>query len=153
MNILVSRCLLGFPCRYDGKSTYYGELIEFIERYKNKHNFIGICPEVDGGLPIPRATCEIVNGKVLTINGEDKTKEFIDGANTVVDKATEYFVQVAILKSNSPSCGTGKIYDGNFSNKIINGSGIASKMLSDFGVYVITEEELDKIDYLLSVEE
>lgn len=153
MNILVSRCLLGFPCRYDGKSTYCEELKDFIEKYKCKHNFIGICPEVDGGLSIPRAPCEIVKDKILTIDGNDKTKEFTDGANIAVEKAKKYSVQIAILKSNSPSCGTGKIYDGNFSGTLIDGSGITSQKLSDFGVYVITEKELDKIDYLLKVEE
>lgn len=152
MNILVSRCLLGFPCRYDGKSSTCNELKIFIEKYKNKHNFIGICPEVDGGLSIPREMCEICNGKVLTKTGEDKTNEFIRGAHNAVEKAKEYSVQVAILKSNSPSCGNSNIYDGSFTNKLIDGAGVTSQMLSNLGLYVINENELDKIDYLLSVE-
>ncbi len=153
MNILVSRCLLGFPCRYDGKSTYCEKLNDFIEKYKGKHNFIGICPEVDGGLPIPRTKCEIVNNRVLSQDGDDRTKEFTDGALIAIEKAKEYSAQIAILKSKSPSCGTKLVYDGTFSNILISGDGIASKMLSDFGLYVITEEDLSKIDYLLSVEE
>jgi uncharacterized protein YbbK (DUF523 family) len=149
MNILISRCLLGFPCRYDGKSSDNEKLNFFIEKYKDKHNFISICPEVEGGLPTPRIPCEIVGNKVLNKEGEDKTCEFDKGAKIAISKAQKYKVQVAILKSNSPSCGTGIIYDGTFSNNLKKGNGVTSQMLSDYGVYVITEEELDKIEYLL----
>lgn len=152
MNILISRCLLGFPCRYDGKASNNEDINLFVEKYKDKHNFITICPEVEGGLPTPRAACEIVGKKVLNNNGEDKTKEFLLGAKIAVNKAKKYKVEVAILKSKSPSCGTSIIYDGTFSHKLINGSGITSRMLSEYGVYVINENELDKIEYLLANE-
>lgn len=149
MNILISRCLLGFPCRYDGKNSDNEELNLFVEKYKDKHNFITICPEVEGGLPTPRIPCERVGQSVLNKAGEDKTSEFKKGAEIAVEKAKKYKVEVAILKSKSPSCGTGIIYDGTFSNKLKDGNGVTSQMLSEYGVYVITENELDKIEYLL----
>jgi uncharacterized protein YbbK (DUF523 family) len=149
MNILISRCLLGFPCRYDGKSSDNEKLNLFIDKYKDQHNFITICPEVEGGLSTPRISCEIVGDKVLNKEGEDKTFEFNKGAEIAVAKAQKYKAQVAILKSKSPSCGTGIIYDGTFSAKLKKGNGVTSQMLSEYGVYVITEEELDKIEYLL----
>lgn len=149
MNILISRCLLGFPCRYDGKSSEYKELNLFIEKYKNKHNFITICPEVEGGLPTPRIPCERVGDRVINKEGVDKSKEFNEGAVIAVEKAKQYDVQIAILKSKSPSCGTGIIYDGTFSNNLTKGSGVTSQKLSDYGIYVITENDLESIEYLL----
>lgn len=153
MNILISRCLLGFPCRYDGKSTDNERLDLFMAKYKEKHNFIGVCPEVEGGLPIPRAKSERIGDKVMSEYGEDNTEAFEAGANIAVKKAIKYNAQVAILKSKSPSCGTGIIYDGTFTSKLIPGNGVTSQKLSDIGVYVITEEDLDKIEYLLDNED
>lgn len=153
MNILVSRCLLGFPCRYDGKSFEVEHLTSFIKKFENKHNFIAICPEIEGGLSVPRDPCEIVDGKVLTEKGADKTPEFEKGAKMALKKALDQNVQIAILKSKSPSCGTGIIYDGTFSNILTEGNGITSELLSKVGVYVITEQDLEKIEYLLSAED
>lgn len=149
MNILISRCLLGFPCRYDGKACIKESLSELINTYKNVHNFIAVCPEVESGMEVPRLPCEIVGDRVLNSKGEDKTAYFQKGANIAYDKAKEANVKLAILKSNSPSCGVNYIYDGSFSNKIVPGNGISVRKLTELGVLVVTENDLDLINEFL----
>ncbi|MCY1151347.1 MAG: DUF523 domain-containing protein [Sphaerochaetaceae bacterium] len=151
MNILISRCLLGFPCRYDGKAFKKESLNELINTYKNVHNFIAVCPEVESGMEVPRLPCEIVNDKVLNTAGEDKTEFFNKGARIACNKAKANNIKLAILKSNSPSCGVNFIYDGSFTNKIVEGSGITVRELTKLGVLVVTENDLDLIhDFLKS---
>lgn len=149
MNILISRCLLGFPCRYDGSAFKKDSLLELIDTYKNVHNFIAVCPEVESGLEVPRSPCEIVGDKVLSENGEDFTNYFSKGARIACNKAKANNVKLAILKSNSPSCGINSIYDGTFSGNIIKGRGISAGALTQLGVLVVCENDLDLInDYL-----
>lgn len=137
---IVSACLCGENCRYDGKST----LSENIKRLVDEEKAIMVCPEVDGGLPIPRHPCEIRNSKVVNNNNEDKTEEFVSGAKKVLELAKKHNIKKAILKEKSPSCGSSFIYDGTFSRKLIKGQGITTELLRKNGIAVISDEEFNK---------
>jgi len=135
---LCSACLLGIPCRYDGKSKPNQKVLELA---KNEL-LIPICPEQLGGLQTPREGAEIIDGRVKTQSGEDRTQEFKQGAESVLLIAKTCGAKKAILKQRSPSCGCGKIYDGSFSQKIIEGNGVTAKALIKEGIEVISEEDL-----------
>lgn len=135
---LCSACLLGMNCRYDGKGKINQKIVDLAA----KEILIPICPEQLGGLPTPRKPAEIVNGKVLSEDGEDFTTNFISGAKQVLELAEMYNIKSAILKQRSPSCGCGQIYDGTFTGKIIKGNGITAKILKENGIEVISEEDL-----------
>lgn len=137
--ILVSACLLGANCQYNGENDFTKELLEFL---KDKGEFIAVCPEVLGGLPIPRDGAEIIGDKIKTVKGNDVTKEFLEGAEKVLKFAKENNVDLAILKAKSPSCGVGEIYDGTFSRKIIDGDGITAALLRKNGIKVMTEKDI-----------
>ena len=132
--ILVSACLLGFNTKYNGGNNYRESVIKLIEDYE----VIPICPESLGGLKSPRVPSEIVDNKVLSKDGEDVTKYFIDGANKVLEIAKKNNVKKAILKSKSPSCGSGLVYDGTFSDTIVSGDGITTKLLKDNNIEIIS---------------
>ena len=136
--ILVSACLLGVCCRYDGESKPCGEVI----RLREKYILIPICPEVDGGLPIPRTPSERVGDKVLMRDGVDVTKNYIKGAEEALRLAKEYSCTCAVLKARSPSCGSGKIYDGTFSGNLTDRDGVCAELLKKNGISVYTEEEI-----------
>lgn len=151
MNILISRCLLGFPCRYDGKAFKKDSLMELINTYKNVHNFIAMCPEVEAGMEVPRLSCEVVGDKVINTAGEDKTPYFEKGARIACNKVKANNITFAILKSRSPSCGINYIYDGTFSNNVVKGIGVTARELTKLGVLVVTENDLEMInDFLKS---
>ena len=141
MNILVSACLMGKPCRYDGKSKPCDEVIKLSEN----HTLIEVCPEVLGGLPTPRIPCEIVGDRVVSKNGEDRTDEYCKGASLALDIAKENRCGVAVLKLKSPACGCREIYDGSFSKTLVKGMGITAKKLSENGIKVVGEDEISKI--------
>lgn len=138
MNILVSACLLGVACRYDGT----GKLIDGFEELKQKHNLIPICPEIYGGLPTPREPAEKVGDRILTKTGEDVTFNYQRGAMEVLKLANMLDCSYAILKKRSPSCGYGEVYDGTFSGKLVKGNGILAELLEENGIVIIGEEEL-----------
>lgn len=138
-NILVSACFLGINCRYDGKSVK----LNSIDRLKEKYNLIPICPEELGGLSTPRDPAERKDGKVLDINGQDVTDFFESGANKTLQLARFFNCRYAILKEHSPSCGYGKIYDGTFSGKLIDGNGVTAELLCRHGVNVIGESQIE----------
>ncbi|BCN30673.1 DUF523 domain-containing protein [Anaeromicropila herbilytica] len=138
MNILVSACLLGIPCRYDGSDK---EILDVVN-LKEKHNLIPICPEELGGLTTPRDPSEIRDGKVYSKMGIDVTKEFEAGARKILEIAKEYHCELAILKERSPSCGYGKVYDGTFQGKLVDGSGKAAELLAKEGIKVIGESKV-----------
>lgn len=138
MNILISACLLGVNCRYDGG----GKLIHQIEKLKENHNLIPVCPEIYGGLQTPREPAEIKDGKVINRKGEDVSENFIKGAYETLNLAKLYNCKYAILKERSPSCGFGQIYDGTFSGNLVKGNGIAAELLSKNGIEIIGESEL-----------
>ena len=139
--ILVSACLLGENCKYDGGNNYHKELVEFL----SDKVVIKVCPEILGGLSTPRIPCEIKGDKVVNKNGEDKTYFFTKGALETVKIALQEQVHFAILKSNSPSCGNDMVYDGSFAHRLIPGEGITAHMLKMNGIRVYTENDLEEI--------
>lgn len=137
-NILVSACLLGVSCRYDGQSRPNENVIAL----KDKYNLIPVCPEIMGGLPTPRLPSEIVNGRVVMENGKDVTMEYQRGAFETLRLAGLFGCRKAVLKEKSPSCGCGKIYDGTFSRKLVQGNGITAQLLLENGIEVLGESSI-----------
>jgi uncharacterized protein YbbK (DUF523 family) len=144
---LVSACLLGTNCRYDGGSFHDERLLELARQGM----VIPVCPEQLGGCGTPRPPCEICGGsggdvldgrcRVVNARGEDITDNFIKGANETLKLAETCGAQKAILKARSPSCGHGRIYDGTFSGKIIGGNGVTAELLVRNGIEVFSEED------------
>ena len=145
MKILVSACLLGEPCRYDGASRPCAHIIELKER----HTVIPICPEVMGGLPTPRPASEIqADGRLVNILGKDVTAEYRRGAEAVLALAREHGATVAILKEKSPACGKGRVYDGSFTGTLRDGNGVCAELLLQNGIRVLGETEHEVIENL-----
>ena len=138
MKIMVSACLLGQKCKYNGGDNYSEAVAEYIKG----HEIIPVCPEVEGGLPIPRIPSEIVNGVVTNAEGENVDREFRKGAELCLKKALEEHVDLAILQSRSPSCGVNQIYDGTFTGKLISGKGVFARLLEENGIKTIDVEEI-----------
>lgn len=141
MNILVSACLLGVSCRYDGKSKPCDNILKL----RQKHTLIPVCAEIFGGLETPRKPCEIVGDKVIRSDGADVTEKYVKGAMEVLRLAEIYSADTAILKEKSPSCGSGKIYDGSFTGKLAQGDGVCARILKQNGIRVYGESEIDKL--------
>ncbi len=139
-NILVSACLLGVGCRYDGK----GLPIERMEQLLENFHPVPVCPEIMGGLTIPRRPCERVGDRVVNNAGEDVTEQFVRGAEEALMLARLYDCKYALLKEKSPSCGYGKIYDGTFSHRVTDGSGVMAELLETEGIAVYGENDLDR---------
>ena len=140
MNILISHCFLGEPCRYDGASRLDRQIIEL---HRAGHNLIPVCPEVLGGLDVPRSPAELQpDGRVVTQDGQDVTAAYRAGAERVLKIARENGCTLAILKARSPSCGSGEIYDGTFTHTLKGGWGVAARMLAEAGIEVMDEEHL-----------
>ena len=146
---LISACLLGIKCARDSQDNYKSDkAIDFL----NSETLMPVCPEQLGGLKTPRAPQEIQGGtgedvlnrkcKVININGEDITQEFINGAEETLKIVRLFHIEEFIGKSKSPSCGCGQIYDGTFSRKLIDGDGVTTALLKRDGISVITEEDL-----------
>ena len=131
--MIVSACLAGLPCRYDGKAKPCAEVMELVRSGKA----IPLCPEQLGGLPTPRPPCEIRAGRVMDRDGADQTEAFRRGAQAVLAAVQAYGATEALLQNRSPSCGLGWIYDGTFSRKLVQGSGITAQMLAENGIQVI----------------
>lgn len=138
MKILVSACLLGENCKYDGKNNYNEKVIEFVKG----HEVIAVCPEVLGGLSVPRKSAEIVNGTIMTKEHISVDKEFREGAAIALKQALDGKIDMAVLQSRSPSCGINQVYDGSFSGKLIEGQGIFAKMLKKAGIKLIDAEDI-----------
>ena len=137
MKIMVSACLLGENCKYNGGNNRNEKVLEFIKG----HEVIPVCPEVMGGLPTPRVPSEIVNGVVTSRDGRNVDKEFRTGAQIEFEKAIKENVDLVILQSRSPSCGPKEIYDGTFSKQRIPGQGVFDKLVMDYGFRVIDVED------------
>lgn len=145
--VLVSACLLGVKCRYDGGAKCSPELLELAA----KGDVLPVCPEQLGGLSTPRTPCEISMGtgadvldgkcRVLTSTQADVTEYLLKGAGETLKLAKMCGVKKAVLKARSPSCGCGKIYDGSFSGALINGNGVTAEYLLRDGIEVYTEEQ------------
>ena len=132
----VSACLCGFPCRYDGKS----KPDERIKALYEEGRALPVCPEKLGGLTTPRTPCEIINGRVVSSDGEDRTNEYLLGSQRVLELCKKHGIKKAILKQNSPSCGSTHIYDGTFSGTLIEGEGCLTALLRKNGIEVTGEK-------------
>lgn len=151
MKMLVSACLLGDPVRYDGASKpldhdSLGELVA-------SGRIIGFCPEVAGGLPVPRKPAEIQSGdgddvidggsRVLTKDGDDVTDFFLSGAQQALDLCRQHGICVAVLTESSPSCGSSRVYDGSFGGIAVAGAGVTAALLRRHGIAVFNQHQLD----------
>ena len=136
MTYLVSACLLGAPCRYDGESRPMGEGIRALFE---GHLLIPICPEVMGGLPTPRTPAERVGDRVLARDGRDVSDAYRRGAEEVLRLVRLYRADGVILRDRSPSCGTDGIYDGTFSGNLTSGMGVTAELLTGAGVPIFNE--------------
>ena len=140
--ILVSGCLAGINCKYNGGNNYNEKVFKLVK----DGEALPVCAEQLGGLTTPRAPAEIkyIDGKryVFNVEGNDVTEQFEKGAKEILDLAKKLNITKAILKSRSPSCGKGNVYDGTFSGKLIDGNGILAELLMENGIEVITEKEL-----------
>ena len=141
MNILVSACLLNVHSRYDGSGMLHSSVANLL----SSHQLIPVCPELFGGLGIPRPPAEISDGSVINFNGEDITENYEKGAEETLKLAKLFNCKLAILKERSPSCGSGTIYDGSFTGVLTEGNGITAKLLMKNGIEVIGESKI--IDY------
>lgn len=139
--ILVSACLLGCACRYDGQANYNEE----INALRKKYNVVIVCPEVDGGLPIPRVPAEIKGNRVINKEGIDTTDFFSRGAHIALKQAQKHGAKIAILKAKSPSCGSGKIYDGTFTGTLVDGDGYTTRLLKEHGIIVYNETNFHEL--------
>ncbi|MGV7115292.1 DUF523 domain-containing protein [Paenibacillus kyungheensis] len=145
----ISACLTGVACRYDGRSNLVQPLDQLIQQGKA----VSFCPEVLGGLTTPREPAEIVGGtaedvwlgnaKVITISGEDVTESFQAGAKRALEQAQQAKITVAVLKANSPSCGSQMVYDGTFSGNKIIGSGLTAALFRQNNIQVVDEHTCD----------
>ena len=149
--ILISACLLGVNCKYNGKNNSKDEII----KYFNGKGIVPVCPEQLGGLSTPRLPAEIQGGdgkdvlngraKVIRNDGIDVTEDFVKGAYETLKIAKSLGITKAILKSRSPSCGAGKIYDGTFTGTLTEGDGVTTALLKTEGIEVYSDEDFKKI--------
>lgn len=149
MRILVSACLLGVSCRYDGKSKPHPAVLAL----QGQHQLIPVCGEIFGGLPTPRTPAERVGDRVLTEDGRDVTQEYHRGAEEVLALARRLDCKAALLKERSPSCGTGEIYDGSFTRTLTAGDGVTAELLRASGIAVFGESRLADLTEYLNREE
>lgn len=145
--ILVSACLYGHAVRYDGKAKRMSD--DIFEKWLSEGRLIPVCPEVIGGLPVPRAPSEITAGRVINSEGTDVTAEYTKGAEYTLELAEEEQIAFAIMKEGSPSCGSSRIYDGSFTGTKISGEGIAVRLLRQGGYEVFNELQLSEAQALL----
>jgi uncharacterized protein YbbK (DUF523 family) len=156
-NILISSCLLGNPVRYNGTGFLMDH--QLIQQWQKENRLIAICPEVAGGMSVPRAPAEISNGDGATIllrrstvineNQQDVTEEFILGAKQALSLALENNCVVAILTEHSPSCGSTTIYDGSFSDSKKEGQGVTSALLEQQHIRIFNQHQIDLVDNYL----
>lgn len=151
--ILISACLLGRPVRYDGSGKALVDLC--VERWQAEGRLVPICPELMGGLPVPRPAAEIAGGsgdavlagraRIITATGEDVTAAFVAGAQAALDLARQFGCVHALLIDRSPSCGSLHIYDGTFSGHRIDGAGVTAALLSAHGIAVYADHEIERL--------
>lgn len=140
--ILVSACLVGVNCKYNGENNFNQKVFDLVKSGKA----IPICPEQLGGLATPRTPVEIevINGKKHAIDkdGIDVTKEYIKGAKEVLELAKKLNIKKAILQPRSPSCGVNKIYNGNFDKTLVDGNGLTAELLKENGIEILSSDEI-----------
>lgn len=157
--LLVSACLLGEAVRYDGQSKGLDD--SRLVSWQREDRIVAICPEVAGGLSVPRDPAEIAQAdggavldgesRVVSIRGADVTAAFLKGARLALKLARDNQIRLALLKANSPSCGNLEIYDGSFSNRRKEGMGIAAALLRRHGIDVYNENQLDELEVALTI--
>lgn len=140
LRYVVSACLAGIACRYDGRATPCSAVMRLMEEGRA----VAACPECLGGLPTPRLACELLGSRVVNKNGEDMTAAFLHGAQAATALARQNGCNAAILKSRSPSCGCGQIYDGTFTGTLREGNGLWADELRRAGITLFTEERLPR---------
>lgn len=138
MKILVSACLLGRNCKYNGGNNYDEKVVEFL---KGKE-IIEVCPEVLAGLGVPRTPIEIVNGVLLDRHSNSVDDALRDAVGQILSQIQDEDIDCAILKSRSPTCGVRQVYDGTFSGKLVDGSGVLAQALRDAGYRILDAEDL-----------
>ena len=138
MRILVSACLLGVKCRYDGKSVPKDNVMRLMQ----EHELIPFCPEIYGGLSTPRDPSEIRGDKVVSSKGVDVTEQYKKGAEEALRIANMFGCTMAVLKERSLSCGNKQVYDGTFTGTLTDGMGVTAKLLTDNGIKVLGESEI-----------
>ncbi len=138
MKILVSGCLLGLACRFDGKSKPNPNVLELAKT----ETLIPFCPECLGGLATPRPPSEIQGERVVSAEGNDVTAQYRKGAEEALRLCQMLGIRKAILKARSPSCGSGAVYDGTFTKTLRSGDGVTAALLKANGIEVLTEEDL-----------
>nr|WP_245427292.1 DUF523 domain-containing protein [Pleomorphomonas carboxyditropha] len=151
--ILISACLIGRPVRYDGAGKLLAD--PRVDRWQTEGRLVPLCPELLGGLPVPRPPAEIVGGsgadvlagraRVMTATGEDVTAAFVAGAEAALDLARRGGCAYALLIDRSPSCGSLDIYDGSFSGRRIGGAGVTAVLLAAHGLSVFADREIDRL--------
>ena len=140
MKIAVSACLLGQNCKYNGGNNRNQAVLNFLEG----HTVIPVCPEVTGGLSVPRVPVELQNGRAVNKNGEDVTPFFRRGVEKTMAHIIEEKIDLAILQPRSPSCGCREIYDGNFSKTLIHGKGMFAQALANAGIPIKSADEIEE---------
>ncbi len=141
--LLVSACLLGFDCKYCGGNNALDE--ETLRTLREKWALVPVCPELAGGLSVPREPSERRGERVVSRTGKDVTAEFVRGADTACRLCERFGCTAALLKENSPSCGSGLIYDGSFSGTLVPGDGLTSERLRLLGVAICGESEIEEL--------
>jgi len=136
--MLISACLIGEYCRYDGQNSVRSDLLALLQG----EALIPVCPEIAGGLPTPRPPAEIRGEQVVRENGEIVTAQFMRGAEICLDAGLTGAAAQAILKSRSPACGCGKVYDGSFTGTLIEGDGVFTQILKAAGIKCFSDEDL-----------
>ena len=135
---LISACLCGYPCRYDGQSRPKAALVQLVK----EGLALPFCPETAGGLPTPRTPCERKGQLIMDQNGCDRTASYQAGAQQALALAQKHRLTAAILKERSPSCGSRQIYDGTFTGTLIDGMGLTAQLLAENGLALYSEENL-----------
>ena len=143
MRVLVSMCLLGVNCRYNGEPKAEQAVAELLGR--NDITLIPVCPEQLGGLPTPRTPSECRGESVISVDEEERTEAFLQGARETLRIAKLYSCGAALLKERSPSCGSREIYDGSFNGRRIPGEGVTARLLRESGIRVFNENEIEKL--------
>jgi len=140
MKIAVSACLLGHDCKYNGGNNRSQKVLNYVEG----HEVIPVCPEVTGGLPTPRVPVELKGGRAINKDGQDVTEFFRRGVEKTMEKLAGQDIDLAILKSKSPSCGCKQIYDGSFTKTLINGKGMFAQALAEAGIPMVDEDDVSE---------
>ena len=142
--VLISACLAGINCKFNGENNLLDSGI--LDEISKKYHLLFVCPEVFGGLSTPREPAEMKGGLVVTKTAKDVSENFKFGAEICLKIAKLNGCKKAILKARSPSCGSGQIYDGSFTKKLILGDGVAAKLLKENGILVFSEDEIGRLD-------